>query len=82
MLSILFICRVNKYTYSLILRSRQLDYILNCTAFTRSRGLAKCQECARIVVIVAALRVAFNFIKIDEQGRVGGGRRRAYCIYY
>lgn len=41
-----------------------------------------CQECARIVVIVAALRVAFNFIKIDEQGRVGGGRRRAYCIYY
>lgn len=41
-----------------------------------------CQECARIVVIVVALRVAFNFIKIDEQGRVGGGRRRAYCVYY
>lgn len=41
-----------------------------------------CQECARIVVIVAALRVAFNFIKIDEQGRVDRGRRRAYCVYY
>lgn len=81
MLSILFICKVNKYTYSHILQSRQLDYILNFTAFTQSRGLAMCQECARIVVVVvvAALRVAFNFIKIDEQRHVEEG---VVCVCY
>lgn len=37
-----------------------------------------CQECTRIVV-VAAIRVAFNFIKIDEQGHV---EEDVVCVCY